>query len=232
MRTCLILLLSFSSFRSGDANVNSLTGAWRMKDGTVTHTLTIVDDYYSLTTFDVTNRKFIHTEGGPYRVVEDDMVNGEVEYNTSRKEGVGEAFGYTFTVKGDILSLYRNGKDERWERIDDGQGPLAGNWRITGRDQGGKMIEIKPAARKTIKILSGTRFQWAAINSETGEFFGTGGGTYNFKDGKYTEYIEFFSRDSSRVGMSLSFDGRVEGRNWFHSGKSSKGDPISEVWSR
>lgn len=232
MRTILILLLALPVLGDDDANANKLTGAWRMKEGTVTHTLTIVDDYYSLASFDVANRKFIHTEGGPYRVVEDDMVNGEVEYNTSRKEAVGEAFAYSYALKGDRLSLFRNGKDELWERIDDGRGPLAGNWRITGRDQDGKMVEIKPAARKTIKILSGTRFQWAAINSETGEFFGTGGGTYTFKDGRYTERIEFFSRDSSRVGMSLGFDGRVEGRNWFHSGKSSKGDPISEVWSR
>lgn len=65
------------------------------------------------------------------------------------------------------------------------------------------MVSMRPGARKTIKILSGTRFQWAAINSETGEFFGTGGGNYTFKDGKYTENIEYFSRDASRVGASL-----------------------------
>jgi hypothetical protein len=94
------------------------------------------------------------------------------------------------------------------------------------------MVDIKPAARKTIKLLSGQRFQWAAINTDTGEFFGTGGGTYSFREGQYTEHIEFFSRESSRVGMSLSFSGRVEGRNWYHSGKSSRGEPISEVWSR
>jgi hypothetical protein len=61
---------------------------------------------------------------------------------------------------------------------------------------------------------------------------GTGGGTYTFKDGKYTENIEFFSRDSSRVGSSLAFDGKLENGDWHHSGLSSKGDPIYEVWSR
>jgi hypothetical protein len=232
MKTILCVLVILPVFGMRESQTKKISGAWRMQEGTVTHTLSIVDDYYSLVSFDIPNRKFIHTEGGPYRVQGDDMVNGEVEYNTTRKDEVGSTFAYSFSLKGDRLSLYRNGKDETWERVDDGKGPLAGNWRITGRDQGGKMVEIKPAARKTIKILSATRFQWAAINSETGDFFGTGGGTYTFKDGKYTEHIEFFSRDSSRVGMSLGFDGRVEGRNWHHSGKSSKGDPINEVWSR
>jgi hypothetical protein len=72
----------------------------------------------------------------------------------------------------------------------------------------------------------------AAINPETKEFFGTGGGTYTFKSGKYTENIEFFSRDSSRVGASLSFDGKLNNGEWHQSGLSSKGDSIYEVWSR
>jgi hypothetical protein len=61
---------------------------------------------------------------------------------------------------------------------------------------------------------------------------GTGGGTYTFANGKYTEHIEFFSRDSSRVGAALTFDGKLENGDWHHSGLSSKGDPIYEVWSR
>ena len=109
---------------------------------------------------------------------------------------------------------------------------MSGNWKITGREQDGKIVDIKPGARKTIKILSGTRFQWIAINSETGEFFGTGGGHYTFVNGKYTENIEFFSRDASRVGASLSFSAELKNGDWHHSGLSSKGDKIYEVWSR
>ena len=96
----------------------------------------------------------------------------------------------------------------------------------------GVMNEIKPSSRKTIKILSGTRFQWAAMNTETKQFSGTGGGTYTFENGVYTEKIEFFSRDSSRVGLSLSFQGAVEGDDWTHKGKSSRGQEIHEVWRR
>jgi hypothetical protein len=51
-------------------------------------------------------------------------------------------------------------------------------------------------------------------------------------NGKYTENILFFSRDNSRVGAQLTFDGKIEDGNWHHSGLSSKGDPIYEIWSR
>lgn len=211
---------------------NSLVGAWERKEGSITHTLVIMDDYFSMSSFDVTAKRFLQTEGGTC-LLKDGQLEGKIEYCTTDRSRVGTSYAWKFKLRKGRLQLQRGGSQEQWQQTDQGQGPLAGNWRITGRDQGGKMVEMQPrGGRKTIKLLSGQRFQWAAINTETGEFSGTGGGRYTFADGKYTEYIEFFSRDSSRVGMSLSFDGRVEGRHWYHSGKSSKGDPIYERWSR
>jgi hypothetical protein len=96
----------------------------------------------------------------------------------------------------------------------------------------GQLSKMTPGARRTMKILSGTRFQWIAYNTETKEFSGTGGGTYTTVNGKYTENIEFFSRDNSRVGASLTFDFSLEDGAWRHSGRSSKGDPINEVWTK
>ena len=83
--------------------------------------------------------------------------------------------------------------------------------------------------RKTLKLLTGTRFQSMAINAATKKKFGTGGGTYTFADGKYTEQIEFFSCDSTRVGATLNFDGSLKDSVWNHSGKSLKGDPLNEL---
>jgi hypothetical protein len=60
---------------------------------------------------------------------------------------------------------------------------------------------------------------------------GTGGGTYSTLDGEYTENIEFFSRDDTRVGFSLKFDFELIDGDWTHKGLSSKGDPIHEIWS-
>jgi hypothetical protein len=109
---------------------------------------------------------------------------------------------------------------------------LSGFWRITGRaNEKGEIIQMQPGPRKTLKVMSGGYFQWFAINTQTREFSGTGGGRYTLVKGKYTEKIEFFSRDNNRVGVELSFEASVNGKEWIHSGKSSKGDPIREIWT-
>ncbi|MEY4335545.1 MAG: hypothetical protein RLZZ45_464, partial [Bacteroidota bacterium] len=199
--------------------------------------ITIIDDYFSTATFDVTHKKFISTRGGTAQMVigtppASSKMSGVIEFNTANRAEVKSTYSYGVVIKGKKLILPVDGISKEWERVDEGKDALSGNWKITGREQDGKIVAMRPGARKTIKILSGTRFQWAAINSETGEFFGTGGGNYSFKDGKYTESIEFFSRDSSRVGASLSFDAALKEGKWHHSGLSSKGDKIYEIWER
>lgn len=95
------------------------------------------------------------------------------------------------------------------------------------------MVPIhQTGTRKTLKILTGKRFQWFAIDPATNGFSGTGGGTYTFMNGKYVENIEFFSRDASRIGASLSFDDHLDNGEWHHTGLSSKGAKIYEVWSK
>jgi hypothetical protein len=120
-----------------------------------------------------------------------------------------------------------------WTRTDDGApGALEGSWLMTGRKRDGEISTRRPGARRTMKILSGTRFQWIAYNVETKEFFGSGGGTYSTADGKYTESIEFFSRDDTRTGRSLEFQYDMVEGVWHHIGKSTAGEPMHEVWNR
>ena len=64
------------------------------------------------------------------------------------------------------------------------------------------------------------------------QFKGTGGGNYTSKDGVYTENIEYFSRDNSRVGASLEFNYEVKENDWHHTGNNSKGEPMYEIWAR
>ena len=45
--------------------------------------------------------------------------------------------------------------------------------------------------RKTMKMIAGGRFQWIAYDTSKKGFYGTGGGTFTAKDGKYIENIEF-----------------------------------------
>ena len=102
---------------------------------------------------------------------------------------------------------------------------------MSGRFRNGvKSTRSIDRPRKTMKILSGSRFQWIAYNTETRQFMGTGGGTYITVKGKYIEQIEFFSRDNSRIGTKLDFEFKLDNGEWNHMGFSSKGDPIHEIW--
>lgn len=211
----------------------SIQGAWQTTKDDIVITMIIADNYLASSRYDLKNKKFYGTHGG--RITSyDGVVQGIAEFDSEHKETVGKPFSMAMTIKGDVMKCTFNGVSLDFKKLDDGTKNLTGNWRITQRaGADGKLTAIHTSGpRKTIKILSSTRFQWAAINTETGEFFGTGGGNYSFSNGKYTENIEFFSRDSSRVGMSLTFDGKLEGKDWYHSGKSSRGDAINEVWSR
>jgi len=216
---------------------DALSGAWQTQQGDVIQTAVFVDGYLSHSTYDLKNKKFISTRGGTY-TSDGKTLTVIWQYDTDKAASnvpidtwVGQSSTFDVTP-GNTLSTNLSGMETTWQRIDSNEGPMAGIWRITGRKQGDEMGQMPLRDRRTLKILSGTRFQWVAINIKTGEFSGTGGGTYTFENGKYTEHIEFFSRDNDRVGASLSFDGKIENGSWHHSGLSSTGNPIYEIWDR
>ena len=226
------LLLATSAFKINPGNVaDEVRGAWRLQEGSIEQVLVFQDGYFSHTIFDKSNKKFISTWGGVYKI-HGKSLNLVSEFNSALKENVGSKKELPFSVNGKMLHADISGTHQHWTKIDEGNDNLAGVWRITGRMVDGKKNTMQRGDRKTLKLLSGSRFQWMAINPATKEFFGTGGGTYTFTNGKYTEQIEFFSRDSSRVGATLSFEGSVKDGEWNHSGKSSKGDPLNEVWTK
>ncbi|MGV3657564.1 MAG: hypothetical protein ACO1NX_06405, partial [Chitinophagaceae bacterium] len=196
-----------------------LRGAWRQQENGGEDVLLFMDGYATQTMYKLGDKEFVMSRGGTYSV-DGSNLNLMFEFDTKEKANIGQRFTAQYKIDGDKLQITIDGESETWKRVDDGQAPLAGVWRITNRMQEGKLTPIhQTGPRKTLKILTGTRFQWAAINPETKEFSGSGGGTYTFENGKYTEHIEFFSRDNSRVGNSLSFDGKLENGAWHHSGK-------------
>lgn len=227
---CSIGFLAMNQQQPND-KADSIEGAWSLNYGGQDFSILFEDGYCMFTQYNLKEKKFVLTAGGPF-VIGKGKIRIKTEFNSAKNTEVGETEEYGYQLSGNELTTTRDGFELKWKRVDAGGQNLAGNWRIIKRKQGEEMADIPLRARRTLKLLTATRFQWAAINVETGAFSGTGGGTYTFKDGKYTEYIEFFSRDSSRVGMSLSFDGKLEDGNWIHSGKSSKGDPIYEVWGK
>ena len=192
------------------------------------------DGYFSFGAKELKGDKFLYAGGGEY-TLEGNVYDEHLDFLTLDPEQIGTTNRYTLDFANDrlIISTKIKGEDliEIWKRISQETDDLTRNWVITGRKRGDELSEMIPGARRTVKILSGGRFQWIAFNSETKAFSGTGGGEYEAKDGKYTEKITFFSKDDSRVGANLVFDYQVIDGKWHHSGLSSKGDPIYEIWS-
>jgi len=227
------LLLGLGLFLAFRPAAPGLAGAWRLAQSGAPNVVFVLADGYLMGTY-YENNRFLGTLGGAYQS-DGKQITLTIEFDTEDSTNVGQTRTFAIQSLTDTkLTVSSEGESETYERIDQpGSAPLAGLWRITGRlGEDGQMSTMQRGPRKTLKILSGTRFQWAAINPQTRQFFGTGGGTYTFKDGKYTETLEFFSRDNSRVGRSLAFDGEVKGDTWNHRGQSSTGGKVNEIWSR
>lgn len=194
--------------------------------------LTVIDNYLMETVYEPS--RFISTRGGAVRSTSNGMTLS-VEFDSQDSSRVGQTESYQIQADRSKLTMTGPNGSRTFSRVDEpsAQTALAGLWRITGRaTESGQLTTMQRGPRKTLKLLTGTRFQWAAINPQTRQFSGTGGGTYTLEDGQYTETIDFFSRDNSRVGRSLTFGASVTGDEWRHTGQSSTGSKVDEVWSR
>lgn len=234
----ILILMVITGFVHGQ----NLNGAWKLtvqngKPFTDECIKIYSDTYFMFGMFDK-DGKFIRAGGGNYSLTGKNYTETPDFYTTDSAR-VRQRVTYSYTIKNDELTIeapmHGTVLKETWKKVDDTSTELTGAWRFGARvDDNGVAGERRGSAapRQTIKILSGKHFQWAAFNYETRQFMGTGGGEYQVKDGKYTERIRFFSRDNSRAGMSLTFDCRVDGSDWYHKGKGTTGNPVSEVWEK
>lgn len=235
MRLFYATLLMITSFQVVTAQ--DIKGSWELettKDGVAqTELLSFSGPYFSWTVYGKEDGAFVSTKGGSWKKDGNQLVL-MYEFHTADTNQVGTTQQFNTKLKADFIKLKGNGAPKgKWMDVDQGQTtPLTGSWLISGRKRNGEIRRNNiDRPRKTMKILTGTRFQWIAYDVEKKAFYGTGGGTYTAENGVYTENIKFFSRDNSRVGASLKFEFAVEDGDWIHSGKSSKGDPLYEIWS-
>ncbi|MDW5290702.1 membrane or secreted protein [Formosa sp. PL04] len=229
------MILLICAFLSFTVKAQSPIGAWESmstsENGDAIRIVVIfTDGYQVLSKYNATTGKFIQSNGGTW-TLEGDTMTEKIEFNTDDPEQVGTEVSFQVDITDTSIQII--GYDMTLNRIDNGKpGALQGAWLMSGRIKNGEtQLRDTSSPRKTMKILSGTQFQWIAYNTETKEFMGTGGGTYTTKNGEYSENIEFFSKDDSKVGLSLNFNYELIDNNWHHSGLSSKGDPINEIWS-
>lgn len=222
---------------------NSLKGVWQLKEtsGEVLPGKQIklfTDHYFAFSRYDEEPAGF-HAAGGGYYQQENGKYTETYEFFTKDPDKVNEQVSYTMKLEGDEFRLMsiKNGEpyEEIWERISDDHSEMTGVWQITARKREDDTMSPMPdGPRKTIKVISGNRFQWAAINTETGEFFGTGGGTIETDEDTYTEQIVFFSRDNSKAGIALTFDKELSANEtrWHHTGHGTTGKPVNEIWQK
>ncbi|MCP9770849.1 membrane or secreted protein [Lacihabitans sp. LS3-19] len=223
-------LALFLSFLTLNSLAQNLKGVWQRTENGRTTTIIATENYLTVNAYELEGKKFIESWGGKYEVGVTNEVFIEVDFHSNNPSIVNSSQSYNINLKKKNLEF----AGEKYAKVGaQNDNALSGLWRITARaNENGEMNPMNPGPRKTYKIMSGGYFQWFAINTQTREFFGTGGGKYTLEGKVYTENIEFFSRDSNRVGAVLSFEAEVKDKEWIHSGKSSKGDPIKEIWTK
>ena len=208
----LILLYSCSSIDNDLSNVFELD-----KTEETIERLIIDSEYLLVTEFNKTSGAFVKTYGGYYEI-EGDSYKVSLEFNSDFEK--------------DSIRSIELTKNNSWRNISKPESLLQGKWVMSGRYNNGEFrTRDTNLPRKTMKVLNNGFFQWIAFNTETFSFSGSGGGEYEAVDGKYIEKIQYFSRDDSRVGAELDFNYEVKEGDWYHSGLSSKGNPINEVWT-
>jgi hypothetical protein len=223
-----------------DINAQNLSGAWKLMNYNgkpfADEGIKIYSDGYFMFAIHSADGAFVKAGGGNYKVNGNEY-NEVLDFYSSDSTQVRQPSTYTFSLKNDELTISTAGKKnvEVWKKVDGASSALSGAWRFGARvNDEGVAGERRGGAspRQTMKVLSGNYFQWAAFNYETKQFSGTGGGTYKLQDNQYIETIRFFSRDNSRVGISLTFECKLVGSDWFHKGKGTTGNPVSEVWEK
>ena len=207
----LIIILITSTF-----SIYSQDEVYSYIEKDIVYRIIIDKNYFLMSSYKFNSNEFIKTIGGFYQKKEKRYIV-DLEFNSN--------------FSNDSLSKVEINKKSNWKKISLKENDLQGKWLMVGRIRNGKEQRRNlDRPRKTMKFLINGYFQWIAFNTETFQFSGSGGGKYSTKDGIYTEKIEYFSRDNSRVGAKLKFDYKLKNEEWNHIGFSSKGDPMHELW--
>lgn len=210
-------------------------GVYFSDSDNIRHELKIDDDYLVYTEYRQSPPQFIRTLGGFSRIEETagKRLVVVLEFNSNYEKDSLRMLSIPIEMEGENLVLDWTSKMTFTplpipKKLQD----LHGAWLFAtrGPDEG-QESRGEENSRKTLKFLMDGRFQWVAYNTDTFEFFGTGGGSFSSVDGVYVENIDFFSRDDSRVGATLEFNYEIKDGDWHHTGKNSKGEPLYEIWA-
>tara|TARA_B100001769_G_scaffold182901_1_gene144646 strand:+ start:62 stop:724 length:663 start_codon:yes stop_codon:yes gene_type:complete len=184
----------------------------------ITYKVQMDSEYLVETVYENNPPKFLRTRGGFYEKKADYLMV-KFEFNSNFINDSIADLKYVFPDKAQRISISKL--------------ELDGKWLMAGRvgSDGSEKRRDTSRSRKTLKFLVDGYFQWTAFNTDTFQFYGCGGGKYSANDGEYKESIVYFSRDNSRSGQTLTFKYEKKENDWYHSGLSSKGKPLHEIWT-
>ncbi|WP_299319234.1 hypothetical protein [uncultured Maribacter sp.] len=201
----------------------------------IVHQLKINDDYFVYNEYEIEPANFIKTVGGFFQIektASNTLLVALLEFNSNYKNDTLRQLSIPVEINGKNLIMNWDQKLTLTPLVATTQ-DLDGAWLFATRGPDtGQERRDEQSSRKTLKFLMDNTFQWIAYDTESFRFSGTGGGTYSSVNGIYKEQIEFFSKDNTRVGAQLEFNYKLEGDDWHHTGKNSKGEPMYEIWSK
>jgi hypothetical protein len=116
------------------------------------------DGYQVFTIYNVITGKFISTNGGTWKL-DGDLMTEKVEFNTRNPELVGTEVSLRVIITENDIEIVDS--DKKLKRFDKGMpGKSQGAWLMSGRIRDGEtQLRDINRPRKTMKILSGPRFQ-------------------------------------------------------------------------
>lgn len=229
--TAQVLWVIFTAFVTAQIPTNVYQYEEKSEAGSLIHEIKIDKDYFVHSVYKKSPAEFIKTVGGFY-TLSNNILKVDLEFNSDYKEDGAKNLKIPYHMKDGQLILDK-GQPMYFKPLGNTPQDLDGKWLFSGRTTNeGLERRDTSSPRKTMKFLLNGHFQWIAYNTKSFDFMGTGGGTYDASNGKYTENITYFSKDNSRVGASLSFNYELKGKDWHHSGKSSKGAPLNEIWTK
>lgn len=102
---------------------------------------------------------------------------------------------------------------------------IQGAWRMKSSGAGGA------TEMTVVKIITDNYFTNASYDLKSKEFIGTSGGAYSTKGNNFSEIIEFFTWDSTKVGTTNNFNYKLT-KNQLEFSGDRNGEPFREIWER
>jgi len=109
---------------------------------------------------------------------------------------------------------------------------LVGTWKLVTAKYNGQDFTL-PEGHTTHKHVTPSHFMWATFDPE-GKVTLSLGGSCTVKGNKYEETPEYGVGNllETLKGKVQTFEWKVEGNKWYHTGRLSTGLTIEEVWER